>query len=994
MNIRRGTNFDSKALYYLPSASSLVELQDFGKVLLSTLHPACIEYYRDLSKHARRKRNRNNVPPPTVPPSQGSASNLSLQGWNVRYEFKLAVFAEFRQEMEAACRSYEAAYEGLFGPELSEVIPASSSRFNEARLLADIVAIRIIRCFLWSSQTAAAVKWWIKHRNHVQKLVERRDVETANYRWDAWQSTWSQTMAELIERSAVFSSALPQLSANIGLPVQLPSSRDATSQEGFTPWEHLHHEGYWLNNMRKHIEARRKYASQTLTKNQPVAEGGFLSTSEAPERSRTTINKSIDYFKRRGQVRMVEMLNFYLYAEDCTNEAWQDAVSGLKPLWHQATWRQQGWWILFRALGVVLLRAARELEDNELCLLLIWELSALERPGATSALVQEIGGPAFAAADLTASLPQIMLTFAFGVESGHVGEKVVAQLSLRCVKEKLPLGLGITVLKIMFEGGMSPVLIAAKEGEVLAEDILQTMMTDVSLQEINAGSETEVKRSSLIGTSYWAGDASFRLQGKHEHVYTMHVVPREAGFISVASVVMVLGNGSQELTLNTLNIDGADAVWWETRAGRPTPRPFGMQRDVTTVNVLPKPPKLVVMLPNIASTYYTNEQIELTVEVLNGEEEAVVNCTLQVRLIGQVKGDIQVQWTHNTAPAKLTEGSAGEAVQTLPIIELSQMKPQETKAFVVMMSGLSESVNHEFDVQVSYALESDPAITLTKKLVAEIAVVRPFEITTSFLPRVHESTWPDFFTAPAQSNQILPMGLAQRYLIRADITLLAHGELSIGSVRLVTRRIIGDAVCSSSRGRTNMQVTDEGLPEHNESTVRLSLEEAKPLYFDLEMQKLVLGDRQPVAVDLTAEIEWSRTNSEYINTSILPIPRFLTSMSEPRVLMQASRVEGFPEAYLLTYTIENPSMHFLTFNITMDGGEGLAFSGPKMKNINLVPISRHSIQYRIYVQRTNDWTNVNLQVLDTFFGQTLKIQPASDGIRIDKQGNVQIWLGG
>jgi len=87
-------------------------------------------------------------------------------------------------------------------------------------------------------------------------------------------------------------------------------------------------------------------------------------------------------------------------------------------------------------------------------------------------------------------------------------------------------------------------------------------------------------------------------------------------------------------------------------------------------------------------------------------------------------------------------------------------------------------------------------------------------------------------------------------------------------------------------------------------------------------------------------------------------------------------------------------MHFLTFNITMDGGEGLAFSGPKMKNINLVPISRHSIQYRIYVQRTNDWTNVNLQVLDTFFGQTLKIQPASDGIRIDKQGNVQIWLGG
>ena len=164
-SIRRATNLDPKSLCLLPSNSTSAELKTFARSLFTSLQPPVAEYYRDLSKHARRKRNRSSIPPPTAPPTSGTSQTLSLQGWNVRYEFKLGIFAEFRQEMDAALRNYESAYETLFGQEVFETIAGWNRRFNDARLLADVLAIRIIRCLLWAGQTAAAVRSWVTHRD-------------------------------------------------------------------------------------------------------------------------------------------------------------------------------------------------------------------------------------------------------------------------------------------------------------------------------------------------------------------------------------------------------------------------------------------------------------------------------------------------------------------------------------------------------------------------------------------------------------------------------------------------------------------------------------------------------------------------------------------------------------------------------------------------------------------------------------------------------------
>ena len=128
--------------------------------------------------------------------------------------------------------------------------------------------------------------------------------------------------------------------------------------------------------------------------------------------------------------------------------------------------------------------------------------------------------------------------------------------------------------------------------------------------------------------------------------------------------------------------------------------------------------------------------------------------------------------------------------------------------------------------------------------------------------------------------------------------------------------------------------------------------------------------------------------------SMLEIPRYLAPMAEPRVLLTAQPNADAPISGLrpLVFTIENPSMHFLTFSISMESGEDFAFSGPKATNISLVPLSRHSVEYRVISPKTSEWIRVSLGVVDAYFGKTLRINPANELVRSDKKHNVSVWI--
>ncbi len=202
-NIRKGCGLDPKSFFSLSSLGSKEELERGTDIALATTYTHAVEYYRDLGRHSRKKRGRGFAPQPTVPPTSGTSQTLSLPGWNVRYDFKSAVFAEFRQEMDVALRSFEQAYETLLGADILDTIPSWSPRWNEARLLVDIIAIRGLRCLLWNGQTSTAVRRWQSHRDKICDFVDRRGRGRNNYGWQAWEARWAMIMANLMEKVGI-----------------------------------------------------------------------------------------------------------------------------------------------------------------------------------------------------------------------------------------------------------------------------------------------------------------------------------------------------------------------------------------------------------------------------------------------------------------------------------------------------------------------------------------------------------------------------------------------------------------------------------------------------------------------------------------------------------------------------------------------------------------------------------------------------------------------
>ena len=393
-NIRKATGLDSKtSLFFLPPQSSPVELQAFVQTIISTIYPICIEYYRDLSKHSRRKRNRGIIPPPTAPATSGTSQTLSSPGWNVRYDFKLGVFAEFRQEMDAAVRSYESGYEVLLGIDVLEAIANWSPRWNEARLLADVFAIRILRCLLWNGNSTAAVRRWQSHRERIRDFVDRRGKGSATYGWEAWEARWATIMAELIKKASFIEFA--------GFPLYLQAEKTIPIGERMLPWEYLHHPGYWYRLATRHLMARRILAL-SIPEDDRSPPGSSPASSiaskaytydtylcpEPHEENPLPGHKGIDHsaliidslkkgiteFQQKNQSRFLQELQLLAANENMKREAWDDALRILRPLWQKMSYRREGWWNAVEEIGWALRKAAVQAGDGGSIVAVDWEM--------------------------------------------------------------------------------------------------------------------------------------------------------------------------------------------------------------------------------------------------------------------------------------------------------------------------------------------------------------------------------------------------------------------------------------------------------------------------------------------------------------------------------------------------------------------------------------------------------------------------------------------
>ncbi|KAF2862765.1 hypothetical protein K470DRAFT_212106 [Piedraia hortae CBS 480.64] len=926
-DIRRNTGLDHKTgFFFMPPMSSHNERATFIESMLSTLQPLVLDYYRDLSKHAKRKK------------TQGVSPD-----WNIRYEIKRAVFAEFRQEMDVAGRHYSTAVNDMFGSEaVFETTASWSPRWSEARLLCDCMALRAIRCFLWARLTTVAAVYHEQYQIRMRDLIDRRGKGSQQYGWYAWESRWDQIMAQLIQRAAL-STLQSVTDGSDRLQVYAPSETPSDRQQ---PFHLLHHAGYWLRLAFLTAQTRLEKALAIPEEDQiPPAQS---SASVVAQRARTYDTYLVpepheefpgngydhashfeklavgacNEFAARNQVRFVEQGRLALAAQLALLGQYAHAMEVLHPVWDTCSWRNDGWNKLFARLLTILMQCAIKTGKSDTAFLAAWEYLSLPSPPVKD-LAKFLSSENLASQKISAEivnkrrLSSIEVLFAFVDDEAHVSEPLECQL----------------IIKSHAAQGSVPISI--KQIDLTLGD-----------QHIAISQEKGIEHQDTI-------QADLVLRPDQMRIITFQRTFKESAVVKLQSARVVYDNDKFCLvhTLTDEKLMSSPFVYTE-KNGVFVPR--ALQRvETAAIFVLPKPPKLEIST-NVHQEYYTDERVCITVDFVNGEAEPIAGHA-KISLSSPLPDPPSAQWV-------------GVNDNGLALDLAADSEYQGTIALMASRAATTITLK----LEARYTLESDPDTPLIKTVTLALGFVLPFAPTYTIGPLLHSEDWPNYFSIDAEAD-----GIKQQWRLACHFASTAQEDLILHDATIVAETV----------GEGSLY---EPVTIHFDKQ-RLQIGEAVDAELEFITRKKSLDDRKSNNLGLSVDVAWSRNEEDKMVVTRFPVPRLSLPSSEPRVLCTLADMQP-GGLVVLRYHLENLSMHFLTFALTMEANDDFAFGGPKFRALSLSPLSRLCVEYRLMLHSEVAIIWPQLQVVDSYYQKQLRVHPGGPGVFLDEKNSLGVRI--
>ncbi|KAH9942206.1 Foie gras liver health family 1-domain-containing protein [Epithele typhae] len=271
--IRRQSGLDPRAALFVLSPVSQAEIGDFVRSLQDALYEPAIDYYTNHSKRVRRKRNRHSQSssysiPHTPLASAGIARPLRPEGWTVRYEYKMACFAEFRGEDQVALKHYQDAYSTLnimFGS--TAILPPRTKRWAEAKVLADCINVKIVKLYLYNNEHALALSNQNSHMRKFADFSRGWGIGEETFEFWSWLARQHRVFAELLEHGTRSTLKIPSPypppapSAALMAAQALDQSQlglDSMRVLGLNPNQALQHPGFYHYMAARCTERRRE----------------------------------------------------------------------------------------------------------------------------------------------------------------------------------------------------------------------------------------------------------------------------------------------------------------------------------------------------------------------------------------------------------------------------------------------------------------------------------------------------------------------------------------------------------------------------------------------------------------------------------------------------------------------------------------------------------------------------------------------------------------
>ncbi|EIM80572.1 uncharacterized protein STEHIDRAFT_67962 [Stereum hirsutum FP-91666 SS1] len=400
--IRRQSGLDSRAALFVLSPVSPAELSDFVKSLQQALYEPAVDYYTNHSKRVRRKRNRHTqatssyvglISPASV---ANIARPLRPEGWTVRYEYKMACFAEFRGEDEVALKHYQDSYSTLvimFGS--TAILPPRTKRWAEAKVLADCINIKICKLYLYNNEHALALS---QHTIHMRKFGDFSrgwGIGEDTFEFWSWIARQHRVFAELLEQGTrstlIIPSHLPLTTASSSASSLAAASSalevDAMRVLGLNPSHALQHPGFSYYMAARATEKRRErlmaMIETVITSEQNLNNSpGFANERKVDHLTiiLELFTKSYELFKKyslpngQGQGRLTLRIAYRIAQTYYEAGKFDMAVRFFERI--ARTYRREKWGSMLRPLLSTWYACAQQLGDVELSVKLLVEMLA------------------------------------------------------------------------------------------------------------------------------------------------------------------------------------------------------------------------------------------------------------------------------------------------------------------------------------------------------------------------------------------------------------------------------------------------------------------------------------------------------------------------------------------------------------------------------------------------------------------------------------------
>lgn len=551
---------------------------------------------------------------------------------------------------------------------------------------------------------------------------------------------------------------------------------------------------------------------------------------------------------------------------------------------------------------------------------------------------------------------RVSVTFGFTLDNGHVGEALPFQVVITSLAHQVSTPIKLSHLRLSFEGSFRNVNI--QHGKQLK---CQASATD-DLVEFCTPPLKKTNFNDLQGA------CDLTIFPSTSKVIFLSALPLEAGKIELSKInicVEVEHFDFEFVFRHDLHLNHA---WNLEEKGLSTSE----KQPNRSVSVDPKPPRIRIEVLNLLKAYFTGERVVLDVQISNDEDEES-NVNIEIALDDQASPSPVLGWASREAGAEPAIGGKYDGVLKT---SLGSMASSEVRRLTFSFQAVSETPQHTLEITANYFLLSDPDTPVSKAVSMDMLVLRPFEANFNFVPQIKEDTWPSFFLVDEETTISKAKGLDQRWAVHAAIASFASTDLILEAVDLQLAANPESAVCNMLPNAELQSTAATLLPQ-----------EILERHFIMDLQSMSLDDCRTTYLDLQLRILWRRNTADIPSAlTYLRLPELLVPFSEPRVLASARHDRGKLE---LRYMIENPSMHVLSFSVTMEASEDFAFSGPKATSLQLVPYSRQSIQYTLLPLHTR-WIKPEIRIVDVTWNKILEVQATGD-LKGSKDG-ISIWI--